>query len=66
MAMTLRHPQRLTAGVIAVEAPAVVFTVLRTARAVQRRKPRIAAGAALVVAGWAARLRATSAEPPVR
>jgi hypothetical protein len=40
-----------------------VFTVLRAARAVQRRKPRIAAGSALIVAGWVARLRAASAEP---
>jgi hypothetical protein len=60
----LRHPQRLTVPAIAGEAPAVVFTVLRAARAeLQRRKPRIAAGSALVVAGWVARLRAASAEP---
>jgi hypothetical protein len=32
-------------------------------RAVQRRRPRIAAGSALVVAGAVARLRAASAEP---
>jgi len=60
----LRPPQRLTVLGIAGEAPAVVFTVLRAARAVQRRKPRIAAGSALIVAGWVARLRAASAEPP--
>ena len=59
----LRHPQRLTVLTIAGEAPAVAFTVLRAARAVQRRKPRIAAGSALIVAGWVARLRAASAEP---
>ncbi|MBV9451940.1 MAG: hypothetical protein JO345_39250 [Streptosporangiaceae bacterium] len=41
----LRHPQRLTVLVIAGEAPAVVFSVLRAARAVQRRKP-VAATAA--------------------
>ena len=59
----LRHPQRLTVLAIAGEAPAVVFYVLRVARAVQRRKPRIAAGSALVVAGSVARLRAASVEP---
>src|ERR1019366_9216779 len=48
---------------IAGEAPAAVFWVLRVARAVQRRRPRIAAGSALVVAGSVARLRAASAEP---
>jgi hypothetical protein len=59
----LRNPRRLTVLAIADEAPAVVFSVLRAARAVQRRKPRIAAGSALVVAGSVARLRAASAEP---
>jgi len=59
----LRNPQRLTVLAIAGEAPTVVFYVLRVARAVQRRKPRIAAGSALVVAGSVARLRAASAEP---
>jgi hypothetical protein len=59
----LRNPQRLTVLAIAGEAPAVVFYVLRVARAVQRRKPRIAAGSALVVAGSVARLRAASTEP---
>ena len=58
----LRHPRRLTVLAIAGEAPAVVY-VLRVARAVQRRKPRTAAGSALVVAGSVARLRAASAEP---
>ena len=54
----LRPPQRLTvpAIVIAIEAPGVAFTVLRAARAVQQRKPRIAAGSALAVAGWVARV----------
>jgi len=59
----LRHPQRLTVLAIVGEAPAVVFCVLRVARSVQRRKPRIAAGSVLVVAGSVARLRAASAEP---
>ena len=60
----LRRPQRrLTGFTIVSETPAVAFTVLRAARAVQRRKPRIAVGSALVVAGWAARLRVASAEP---
>jgi len=59
----LRQPPRLTLLAIAGEAPAVVFYALRVARAVQRRRPRIAAGSALVVAGSVARLRAASAEP---
>jgi len=59
----LRHPRRLTVLAIAVQAPAVVFSVLRVARAVQRRRPRIAAGSALVAAGSIAGLRAASAEP---
>ena len=59
----LRPPQRLTVLAIAIEAPGVAFTVLRVARAVQQRKPRIAAGSALAVAGWVARLRAVPAEP---
>lgn len=59
----LRHPRRLTVLAIAGEAPTAVFYALRVARAVQRRRPRIAAGSALVVAGAVARLRAVSAEP---
>ena len=59
----LRNPQRLTVLAIVGEAPAVVFYVLRVGRAVQRRKPRIAVGSVLVVAGSVARLRAASAEP---
>ena len=59
----LRHPRRLTAPAIANEAPNVAFNVLRVARAVQRRRPRMAAGSALVAAGSVARLRAASAEP---
>ena len=59
----LRHPRRLPVLAIADEAPAVVFYALRAARAGQRRRPRIAAGSALVVAGSVARLRAASAEP---
>jgi hypothetical protein len=59
----LRRPRRLTAGAIAGEAPVAVFGVLRVSRAVQRRRPRIAVGSALVVAGAVARLRAASAEP---
>ena len=59
----LRHPRRLTVLGIAAEAPNVVFYVLLAARAVQRRRPRIAAGSALVAAGSVARLRAASAEP---
>jgi hypothetical protein len=59
----LRHPRRLTALAIANEAPNVAFSVLRAARAAQRRRPRIAAGSALIAAGSVARLRAASAEP---
>ena len=59
----LGHPRRLTAGAIADEAWTIVFYGLRMSRAVQRRRPKIAAGSALVVAGSAARLRAASAEP---
>jgi hypothetical protein len=59
----LRHPRRLTVLAIAGEAPAVMFYGLRVARAVQRRRPRIAVGSALVAAGAVARLRAASAEP---
>jgi len=59
----LRHPRRLTVLAIATEAPNAVYNVLRAARAVQRRRPRIAAGSALVAAGSVARLRAASAEP---
>jgi hypothetical protein len=59
----LRRPRRLTVPAIAAEAPAVVFCALRAARAGQRRRPRIAVGSALVVAGSVARLRAASAEP---
>jgi hypothetical protein len=59
----LRNPRRLTVLAFAGEAPTVVFSVLRTARAVQRRRPRTAAGSALVVAGAVARLWAAAAEP---
>jgi len=59
----LRRPRRLTVLAIADETPLAVFYVLRVPRAVQRRRPRIAVGSALVAAGSAARLRAASAEP---
>jgi hypothetical protein len=59
----LRRPRRLTVLAIAGEAPLAVFYVLRAARAVQQRRPRIAAGSALVAAGSVARLRAAAAEP---
>jgi hypothetical protein len=59
----LRRPRRLTVLAIAGEAPTTWSYVLRVPRAVQRRRPRIAAGSALVVAGAVARLRAASAEP---
>jgi hypothetical protein len=59
----LRRPRRLTVLAIADEAPMAVFYALRVPRAVQRRRPRIAVGSALVVAGAVARLRAASAEP---
>ena len=59
----LRHPVRLTVGAIADEAGTVVVNGLRVPRAVQRRRPRIAVGSALVVAASVARLWAASAEP---
>ena len=59
----LRHPRRLTGLAITMEAPNVASSVLRAARAVQRRRPRMAVGLALVAAGSLARLRAASAEP---
>ena len=59
----LRRQRRLTVLATADEAPAVVLYALRAARAVQRRRVRIAAGSALVVAGSVAGLRAASAEP---
>ena len=59
----IRHPRRLTAPAIVSEAPAVAYGVLRGARAVQRRRPRMAVGSALVAAGSLARLRAASTEP---
>ena len=59
----LRHPRRLTVFAIAMEAEPIAFYVLRAAWAVQRRRPRMAAGSALVAAGSVARLRAASAEP---
>jgi hypothetical protein len=59
----LRRPRRLTALAIADEAPSAVLYALRVPRAVQRRRPRIAVGSALVVAASVARLRAASAEP---
>jgi len=59
----LRHPRQLTARVIASETFSAVTYVLLAARAVQRRRPKIAAGRALYAAGSLARLRAASAEP---
>ena len=59
----LRHPRRLTVLAIADGTYTVVFYVPWVARAVQRRRPRTAAGWALVAAGAVARLRAAAAEP---
>ena len=59
----LRWPRRLTVLAIAGVALNAVIHVPWVARAVQRRRPRMAAGYALVAAGSAARLRAASAEP---
>ena len=59
----LRHPRRLTVFAIAVEAPTAAFNGLRAARAVQRLRPRMAVGSALVAVGSVARLRAAAAEP---
>ena len=59
----LRSPRRLTVLAIASEALTTWIYVLRVPRAVQRRRPRIAAGSALVIAGSVARLRAAAVEP---
>ena len=59
----LRNPRRLTVLAIASEALTTWSYVLRVPRAVQRRRPRMAAGSALVVAGAVARLRAAAVEP---
>jgi len=59
----MRWPRRLTVLAIAVGAPNAVIHVPWLARAVQQRRPRIAAGWALVAAASVARLRAASAEP---
>ena len=59
----LRRPRRLTLLAIAGEAPKAVLYALRAARAAQQRRPRLAAGSALVVAGSLAGLQAASAEP---
>jgi hypothetical protein len=59
----LRNPRRLTVLAIANEALTTWVSVLRVPRAVQRRRPRIAVGSALVAAGAAARLWAAAAEP---
>jgi hypothetical protein len=59
----LRRPQRLTVLAIAGETPNAVFYGLRAARAVQQRRPKIAAGSALAAAAAVARLLAAEAEP---
>jgi len=59
----LRWPRRLTVLVIVLAALNAVILVPWVARAVQRRRPRIAAGWALVAAASVARLWAASAEP---
>ena len=59
----LRWPRRLTVPAIAAGAQNAVIHVPWVARAVQRRRPRLAVGWALVAAGSVARLRAASAEP---
>jgi len=59
----LRWPRRLTVLAVAVEAPNAVIHVPWVARAVQRRRPRIAAGWALVISASVARQEAASAEP---
>ena len=59
----LRRPRRLNVRAIADETFGTVFFVLRAARAVQQRKPKLAAGSALFVAAAVARLRAAKAEP---
>jgi hypothetical protein len=53
----------LVAWGLAMEAPNAVHGILRAARAVLRRRPRMAVGSALVAVGSVARLRAAAAEP---
>jgi hypothetical protein len=59
----LRQPRRLTVLAVATEAPNAAFNVVRAARAVQQRRPKMAVGSALITAGSLGRLRAASAEP---
>lgn len=59
----LRWPRRLTVPTIALVALNAVIQVPWVARATQRRRPRIAAGYVLVIAGSVARLRAAATEP---
>jgi hypothetical protein len=59
----MRWPRRLTVLAIAVETQNAVIHAPWMARAVQQRRPRIAAGWALVAAASVARLWAASAEP---
>jgi hypothetical protein len=59
----LRWPRRLTVLAVAVVAPNAVILVPWVARAVQRRRPRLAVGYVLVAAGSVTRLRAAAAEP---
>jgi hypothetical protein len=59
----MRHPRRLTVLAIASQAPNAVIHAPWMVRAVQQRRPRIAAGWALVAAASVARLRAAAAEP---
>jgi hypothetical protein len=59
----LRQPRRLTVLAVATEAPNAAFNVVRAARAVQQRRPKMAVGSALIAAGSLGRLRAASAEP---
>lgn len=59
----LRGPRRVTARAIADEFPTVLFFALRTPRAAQQGRVRLAVGSALIVVAAVARLRAAAAEP---
>jgi hypothetical protein len=59
----LRNPRRLTVLATTREALTTWSYILGAPRAVLRRRPRIALGSALVVAGSVARLRAAAVEP---
>ena len=59
----LRHPQRLSVLAVAARVPGFASNTARAGRAIQQRKPRMALGSAVIVAGLVVQLWAASAEP---